>query len=449
MDLDVRYAKAADGTHVAYAVLGDGPIDLVYSLGYASNLDELAARPEHMALWRGFTSFARLIVFDRRGSGLSDRPPIRETTTLESGMDDIRAVMDAAGSERALVVGCQDGGMLCTFFAASHPDRTLGLVLYGSSPRGLWAPDFPWGWKEEEWDEWLSLVESTWGTTEQAEGQMRLVAPDEAFDADQLRGLAKMFRALASPDAAVAVDRMARDLDARPILPSIRVPALVVHAVDDQMEPIGAGRYIADAIPGARFVELQGNEHLPLWRLRESFIDEVHRFASTLVEEEAEFNRILATVLFTDIVGSTQRAAELGDREWGAVLEKHHATVRAMLARYHGVEIDTAGDGFFATFDGPVRAVRCAQQIMSLLEPLDLRIRAGVHTGEVQTIDGKVGGMGVVIGARVGAIADASEVLVSQTVKDLVAGSGLVFEDAGEFELKGVPDRWRLFRVTS
>ena len=447
MNLDVRYTKAADGTHVAFAELGDGPIDIVYSFGYLSNIDDFAGWDLQTALWDGLSSFSRLILFDRRGSGLSDPTSIREENTLEAGMDDIRAVMDAADSERALVVGLQDGGMLCTLFAASHPDRTLGLVLYGSSPRGLPAPDFPWAWTAEDWDDYLSSIERTWGTPEQVEAQMKQVVPSVTFSPDELQRIARSFRSMASPGAALAVERMLRDLDVRAVLPAIRVPTLVLHAADDLIEPVGAGRYIAESIPGARFVELPGADHVPHGEMKDRFIEEVRRFALSITDEEAELDRVLGTVLFTDIVGSTQRAVELGDRAWGELVKKHHSAVRAMLARYRGQEVDTAGDGFFATFDGPVRAVRCAQHIRNAVEPLGLQIRAGVHTGELHTVDEKVAGLGVVIGARVGALAGPSEVLVSQTVKDLVAGSGLSFEGAGEHQLKGVPDRWRVYRV--
>jgi pimeloyl-ACP methyl ester carboxylesterase len=445
--LDVRYAKAADGTNVAWAELGDGPIDIVYSFGYLSNIDDFAEWDIQTGLWDGLSSFSRLILFDRRGSGLSDPTSIRRENTLEAGMDDIRAVMDAAGSERALVVGLQDGGMLCTLFAASHPERTLGLVLYGSSPRGLPASDFPWAWTADDWDDYLSSIEQTWGTPKQAEDQLKLVFPSITYSPDELKRIARSYRSMASPGAAIAVERMLRDLDVRPVLPAIRVPTLVLHATGDRVEPVGAGRYIAESIPGARFIELPGADHVPHGEMRDRFLEEVRRFAMSITDEEAELGRVLGTVLFTDIVGSTERAAELGDHAWGDLVEKHHSAVRAMLARYRGQEVDTAGDGFFATFDGPVRAVRCAQHIRDAVEPLGLRIRAGIHTGELHTIDEKVAGLGVVIGARVGALAGPSEVLVSQTVKDLVAGSGLSFLDVGEHELKGVPDRWRVYRV--
>ncbi|HEX6400223.1 MAG TPA: alpha/beta fold hydrolase, partial [Actinomycetota bacterium] len=331
MILDVRYAKAADGTHVAYAVLGGGSIDIVFSFGYLSNLDDFAGWDIQTALWDRLASFSRLIVFDRRGSGLSDPTSMREENTLEAGMDDIRAVMDAAGSERALVVGLQDGGMLCTLFAASHPDRTLGLILYGSSPRGLPAPDFPWAWTAEEWDDYLSSIEQSWGTPEQVGDQMRQVFPSVTHSPDELKRIARSFRSMASPGAALAVERMLRDLDVRPVLSAIRVPTLVLHAAGDRIEPVGAGRYIAESIPGARLVELPGSDHVPHHEMRDRFVEEVRRFALSIVDEEAELGRLLGTVLFTDIVGSTERAAELGDRAWGELLEKHHSAVRAML----------------------------------------------------------------------------------------------------------------------
>ena len=448
MFVDVKYARAADGTHVAYAVFGTGPIDLVYSFGYLSNIDASAQWADQAALWQELSSFSRLIVFDRRGSGLSDRTSQQETSNLEAGMDDIRAVMDAAGSDRALLVGVQDGGMLCALFAASYPERTSGLVTFGSGPRGLWATDYPWGWTEPQWDAWFNVVETSWGTVEHARTQMDMVAPDRVLDTDEAQAQAMLLRGLASPGDAVAVDRMLRDTDVRGVLPAVRVPTLVLHTAGNQMEPVEVGRYVASLIPEARFIELPGREAIPLSESREPFVEAIRQFAASFVDEEAELNRVLATVLFTDIVGSTKTAADLGDRAWAELVAEHHATVRGMLVRYRGKEVDTAGDGFFATFDGPVRAVRCAQRIQSALEPLGLSVRAGIHTGEVQRTDEKIAGMAVVIGARIAAMASASEIYVSQTVKDLTAGSGLTFEGKGEHQLKGVPDRWQVYLVT-
>ena len=446
---DVRYAVTSDGTHVAYAVIGDGPIDLVYSFGYLSNIDVFSEWPEHTALWRSLATFSRLIVFDRRGSGLSDRALPDGANTLEAGMDDIRAVMDAAGSERALLLGLQDGGMLCALFAASHPDRTIGLVVYGSAPKGAWSEDFPWSWRDEEWDRYLENLERTWGSPQQAEEQMQEVTGGLSASPAQVADWARMFRSMASPGSAVAVERMLRDFDVRSVLPAIRVPALVLHAKDDQVEQLEAGRVVASAIPGARFVELPGSEHIPLWQNAERVVGEVRSFAGSIRTEEAELDRVLATVLFTDIVDSTAQSAAMGDHAWREVKDRHDQLVRGQLTRYRGREIKTMGDGFLATFDGPARGIRSALAIANGARGLGIEVRAGLHTGEVTFEGDDVAGLGVAIGARVGAKAGASEVLVSQTVKDLVAGSGLGFEDAGEHDLKGVPDRWHLYRVVS
>jgi class 3 adenylate cyclase len=442
-----RYAKTADGTHIAYSVMGDGPIDLVYAFGYQSNIDSDGEVPFHAAFRRKLASFARLVLFDRRGTGLSDRSGLEDSRALESGMDDIRAVMDAVGSERALLFAVGDGGLVSVLFAASHPDRTLGLVLWNPEPRQTASEDYPWGWTTERWDADAKNIEANWGSLEFAEGQLRAAAPDVEFDRTTIERVARMFRAVASPDSAAAMLRAQRAADVRAVLPSVQVPTLVLHrALEDS---VAQSRYTASMIPGAERVEIPANEWLPFWASADPVVEEIRRFVKKIRHEEAVLDRVLATVLFTDIVGSTKRAAELGDRGWRDLVERHHATVRAMLARYRGTEVDTAGDSFFATFDGPARAVKCAKAVIEAVRPLGIEVRIGVHTGEVETIDGKVGGLGVVIGSRVGALARASEVLVSQTVKDLVVGSGLVFEEAGEQELKGVPDRWRLYRVMS
>ena len=446
MILDVRYAKAADGTHVAWAELGDGPIDIVYSFGYLSNIDDFAEWDIQTALWDGLSSFSRLILFDRRGSGLSiDVDPGGEHARGRHGRHPSgHGCRRQRTSARRRIAGRRHA-LHAVRRVASRSNLGVGpLRKLASWAAGL---DFPWAWTAEEWDDYLSSTEQTWGTPKQAEDQLKFVLPSITFSPDDLKTIARSFRSMASPGAASAVERMLRDLDVRPVLPAIRVPTLVLHATGDMVEPVGAGRYIAESIPGARFIELPGGDHVPHGEMRERFVEEVRRFAMSITDEEAELGRVLGTVLFTDIVGSTERAADMGDRAWGDLLERHHSAVRAMLARYRGQEVDTAGDGFFATFDGPARAVRCAQHIRDAVEQLGLRIRAGVHTGELHTIGQKVGGLGVVIGARVGALAGPSEVLVSQTVKDLVAGSGLSFEDAGEHELKGVPDRWRVYRV--
>jgi pimeloyl-ACP methyl ester carboxylesterase/class 3 adenylate cyclase len=444
---ETRYARTVDGLSIAYQVLGQGPVDLVYTPGWISNVDAAWEVPPLRSFFRQLASISRLILFDRRGSGLSDRPTQVESLALEHGVDDLRAVMDAAESERAVLFGVEDGGMLAGMFAATHPDRTVALVLFAPWAKVLRTPDYPSGWTEAEQEEWERHVATEWGTTAFTRWQFSLIAPGLDGDETLIQAFTRFWRACASPAAVEAIDVMQLEVDARPVLRSIHVPTLVLNRIEDRMDSLDQARFIAGAIPGARLVELPGVEHFPFLGDTDRVVGELHQFITSIRTEEAALERVLATVLFTDIVGSTSRAASLGDRAWGEVLERHHDLVRAMLARYRGVEIDTAGDGFFATFDGPARAAKCATAIIEGVKPLGIEVRAGVHTGEVETIAGKTGGMAVVIGSRVGAEAQGSEVLASQTVKDLTAGSGLVFEDAGEHELKGVPDRWRLYRV--
>jgi class 3 adenylate cyclase len=330
-------------------------------------------------------------------------------------------------------------------FAASHPDRTLGLVLWNPEPRQSWSEDYPWGWTSERWLERLEWVEATWGSLEYAERSLRSSAPGVEFDRATIERAARMFRAIASPGSAAAIERAVSAADVRTALQSVQVPTLVLHSAEE--DSVGQGRYTASMIPGAERVEISTSEWLPVWTSADPVVEEIRRFVKKIRHEEAVLDRVLATVMFTDIVGSTARAADLGDRAWRDLVERHHGVIRAMLRRYRGSEVDTAGDGFFAQFDGPARGVRCAVAIADAVKALGLEVRAGLHTGEVETIDSKVGGMAVIIGARVGALAGPGEVLVSGTVKDLVVGSDLIFEDAGEHELKGVPDRWRLYRV--
>jgi class 3 adenylate cyclase len=361
-------------------------------------------------------------------------------------MDDVRAVMDAVGSARAVVFGVSEGGPMSMLFAATYPERTIALALYGTvADFTVREPDY-----KDDPAAYLRRTEEVWGTREWAASEVgSWGAPGHETDEHLVAWLASYMRRSASPGAAVALERMNREINATHALSSIHVPTLVIGRTDDLDFRFEQVRQTAERIAGARLVELPGNVHFPWVGPQEEILDEVERFVVSLGEMEAELDRALATVLFTDVVGSTERAAALGDRAWKDVVEEHHRLVRGQLARFRGVEVDTAGDGFFATFDGPARAVRCAQAIVAVVASLGIEVRVGVHTGEVETIDGKVGGLAVVIGARVGALANASEVLVSQTVKDLVAGSGLSFEDAGEHELKGVPDRWRLYRVVS
>jgi pimeloyl-ACP methyl ester carboxylesterase len=444
VDRETRYAKTADGVHVAYQVVGDGPVDMVFVMGWVTNIEAMWDEPNFARFLDRLASFSRLILFDKRGVGLSDRVPEDRLPDLETRMDDVRAVMDAVGSERAVVFGVSEGGPMSMLFAATYPERSVALVLFGT------AADFTV--REPEYKEdpaaYLARTEEMWGSLALARDEIAdWGAPGHEFDERLVTWLASYMRKGASPGAAVALERMNRQINATHALSSIHVPTLVIAREGDLDFPIDRVRDMASRIAGAKLVELPGIEHFAWVGDQAPILDEVERFVVALGEVEAELDRALATVLFTDVVGSTEKAAELGDRRWKELVEEHHRRVRGQLARYRGREIDTAGDGFFATFDGPARAVRCAGSIVDAVAPLGIEVRAGVHTGEVETIDGKVGGMAVVIGARVGASAGPSEVLVSQTVKDLVAGSGLTFEDAGAHELKGVPDRWRLYRV--
>jgi pimeloyl-ACP methyl ester carboxylesterase/class 3 adenylate cyclase len=387
-----------------------------------------------------------MILFDKRGVGLSDRVPPDRLPSLETRMDDVRAVMDAVGSERAVIYGISEGGPMAALFAATYPERTIGLIMFGSvvDYTALGASDG----SAQQWEAYLAYIDEHWGTLDHAREEIRTWgAPSHADDERLVAWLASYLRRAASPGAAIALERMNREINASHALPAIHVPTLVLARIDDVEFRIEQVRREAAQIAGARLVEFPGDEHFFWLGAYDGILDEIHRFVAGLGVEEAQLQRSLATVLFTDIVGSTEKAAELGDRGWKELVEAHHARVRGQLARYRGEEVDTAGDGFFASFDGPARAVRCAGSIGAAVQPLGVEVRAGVHTGEVEVIDGKVGGLAVVIGARVGAKAGPSEVLVSQTVKDLTAGSGLLFEDAGEHELKGVPDRWRLYRV--
>ena len=444
----IRYTKTVDGLHIAYQVVGSGPFDLLYAPGWFSNLECAWDVPELGDFLVELASLSRLILFDRRGFGLSDSPTTTGSWSLELGMDDIRAVLDAAGSERAVLFGTDEGGALCTLFAASEPGRVSALVLFAVWAKYFRSPDYPWGWTEQQDEAWMRRVESRWGT-EEFWADNPYVSPHISSDPGRVRAWARYARLSASRGAALAIARMQVETDIRAVLPAVTVPTLVMHRTNDNAEPVEQAWYIGEQVPNAEVVELPGNEHAPFAGDAERVLRELRRFVSAVRDEEAEFDRVLATLLFTDLVGSTERAAALGDRAWRELVERHHMVIRGLLARYRGTEVDTAGDGFFATFDGPARAVRCAHAIIDAVQPLGLDVRAGVHTGEVETIDGKTGGLAVNIGARVAASAAPRELLVSSTVKDLTAGSGLEFEDAGQHELKGIPETWRLFRVVN
>ncbi len=445
-----RYATTEDGVSIAYQVVGDGPIDLVFVHSFVSHVEVFWELPAFERFVEGLSSWARVMLFDKRGVGLSDRLSV--IPTIEARLDDLRAVLDAVGSERTLVVGNNDGGALAALFSATYPERTLGLVLWRGGVRTARAPDYPWGLSEDGFEERLRRRMLIWGDESVGEEAARMtflgigdrLAGDPAF----VRWLTRLQRYAASPGDLARFSRVWFSTDARSVLPLIQVPAAVVMRDGWIAAYVEEARWTADQIPGAQLVPVSGDGDDVYFGDVGEVAEAIRGFAQSIEEEHAAFDRVLATVLFTDIVGSSERAAELGDRAWKQVVEQHHARVRALLGRYRGHEVDTAGDGFFATFDGPGRAVRCAQAIVRSVGALGIEVRAGVHTGEVETINGKAGGLAVMIGARIGALAGPSEVLGSQTVRDLTAGSGIAFEDAGEHELKGVPDRWRVYRAT-
>jgi len=436
---ETRYTKSGD-LNIAYQVVGDGPLDLIYVPGWISNLELMWDEPAHAHVLERLASISRLILFDKRGTGLSDPVPLDRLPTLEERMDDVRAVLDAVECEQAAVFGFSEGGLMSILFAATYPERVSALALYGVFAKRIWSPDYPWAPKPEARAREIEELERNWAHTM----DLDMLAPseDEAFK----QRLATYFRRSASPGAAVALMRMNTQIDVRHVLPVIQAPTLVLHWTGDIDVKVEEGRWVAERIPGARFVELPGDAHT-LWAGdTDSIVDEVEQHL-TGVRRGPEPDRVLATVLFTDIVGSTEQATKLGDRRWRNLLERHHAVVRRELERYQGRELDIAGDGFFATFDGPARAIRCARAIGDGVEQLGLNVRAGAHTGECEILGDKVAGVAVNTGARVAAKAEAGEVLVSSTVKDLVAGSGIEFEDRGLHELKGVPGEWRLYSV--
>jgi class 3 adenylate cyclase len=428
--------------HIAYQVLGSGPFDLVYSPGWVSHIELALEDPLQGRFLRRLASFARLILFDKRGTGLSDRVPDDQLPTLEQRMDDLRVVMDAVGSERAAIFGVSEGGNMSALFAATYPERTLALATFGIFAARVWCPDYPWAPTPEEREQVYQVVERDWG------GAMDLatLAPSKAGDPVFMRQLATYLRRAASPGAALALLKMNTQIDIRNVLPSIRVPTLVMHRTADRDVNIEEARFVAARIPGARLVEYSGDDHLPWVGDQDAIVDEVQEFL-TGVRPPPEADRVLATVLFTDICGSTEHAVRLGDRRWRELLGQHHALVRAQLARFRGQEVDTAGDGFFATFDGPARAVRCAGAVRDATRGLGLEVRAGLHTGEVETTGEKVAGIAVHIAARVVASAGPGEILVSSTVRDLVSGAAIAFRDRGPHALKGIPGEWRLFAV--
>jgi pimeloyl-ACP methyl ester carboxylesterase len=436
---ETRYADSG-GVNIAYQVLGDGPRDLVFVMGWVSNIEVFWEEPTLARFLTRLASFSRLILFDKRGTGLSDR--VTDMPSLEVRMDDVRAVMDAVGSERAALFGVSEGGPMSALFSATYPSRVSALVMHGGFPRRIRTPDFPWGPTEQERRAWIEQMRREWGGTFGLAARAPSMVGDERFS----RWWGRLLRMGASPAAVMALVAMNDEIDIRHILPAIRVPTLLLHSMRDATIPIGASRYMAERIPGARLVELPSADHLPWLSDAEAVLGEIEEFV-TGARRSVEPERVLATVLFTDIVGATEKATVLGDRRWRDLLDGHNRVVRRELARFRGREIKTAGDGFFAAFDGPARGVRCACAVSQEMQSLGLEVRAGLHTGECEIMGDDMGGIAVHIGARIAALAAPGEVLVSSTVKDLVAGSGLSFRDHGVALLKGVPGEWRLFSV--
>jgi class 3 adenylate cyclase len=437
---ETLYASSGDVSIAYQEVGGRGPIDIVFVHGFAGNLEVEAENRRYEAFFERLGSIGRVIRFDRRGTGLSDR--VREVPTLETRIDDLRAVMDAAGSPRAVLVGTFEAGAMAMVYSATYPERVAGLVVFNAVAKGVRTPDYPWAsFSEQEFEGWLEQIRTRWGTRDFAAEDLRHIAPTIADDAEMQEWWARVMRLGASPGAALVIARMAAAIDVREVLPSIHVPTLVLHT--DLAR--GEAAYIAERIPDARRVELGGRDAL-FW-LADGLVDEVIAFASSVWGGAPEPETVLATILFTDIVGSTAKAAQLGDRAWRDLVQRHHALVRTHLDRFRGRELDTAGDGFFAAFDGPIRAIRCANAIDESVRDLGLEVRAGLHTGECEIVEEKLAGIAVNVGARIAAQAQPGEVLVSSTVKDLVAGSGLSFVERGEHELKGIPGHWRLYAV--
>jgi pimeloyl-ACP methyl ester carboxylesterase len=431
-----KYAKSGD-VHIAYRIFGEGPRDIVLIPGTLSHLELTWEIPSNEHLLKRLTAFSRVIVFDKRGQGLSDR--VAEQT-LEERISDVRAVMDAAGSDRATIYGWSEGGAMSLMFAATYPERTLALVLYGAFAS---MKTGPWSVPRELAEQVLEQWEAHWGEAV----VLALNAPSALGDAAMVQRVAQLERASASPGSIVALLRANYDLDVQHLLPSVRVPALVLHRKGDALVPVASGRYLAEHIPGARYVEIPGDDHLVLDNETQDVIaDEIEEFL-TGVRPAPEPDRVLATVLFTDIVGSTDRASAMGDRKWMDLLEAHNDLAKREIDRFRGRAVKSTGDGVLATFDGPGRAIRCAQAISFRVNDLGIKVRAGLHTGECELLGGDVGGIAVHIAARVASMAGADEVIVSSTVKDLVAGSGIQFDSRGSHALKGVPGEWALFRA--
>lgn len=437
---ETRYAKSG-GVHIGYQVFGGGEVDLVVVPGWASHIEHAWMDPVYAHMLNRLGSFCRVIWFDKRGTGLSDRDV--GMPTLEQRMDDVRAVMDAAGSKRASLFGISEGGSMCALFAATYPERTSSLVLYGSFARRVWSQDYPWAPTPKERQTWIDSLERGWGGDIEVES----LAPSRAKDEDFKRWFTAYGRLSVSPSAAVALAKMNTDIDIRNVLPSIHVPTLVIHRRGDRDVALGNGVYLAGHIEGAKYVELEGEDHLPWSGDVDSVVDPMEEFLTGSRPAERS-DRVLATILFTDMVDSTRKASELGDSQWRDLLQAHNSLVRGELSKFRGREVKTTGDGFMATFDGPGRAIRCARAIVDSVRRVGVSVRAGLHTGECELVGDDIAGVAVHIAARVAALAKGDEVLVSNTVKDLVSGSGIRFEDRGTHDLKGVEGQWHLYSVS-
>lgn len=438
---ETRYAISGD-VNIAYQVVGDAPLDLVFVMGWVSHLEYFWEEPSFARFLTRLASFSRLILFDKRGTGLSDRVPNNELPTLEQRMDDVRAVLEAVGSERAALIGVSEGGPMCSLFAATYPEKTIALVMIGTYAKRIRDDDYPWAPTAVERQKFYELMQKEWGGPVGIDERAPSVADDPHFR----EWWATYLRMGASPGAALALTKMNAEIDVRHVLPSIRVPTLVIHRAGDLCLKVDEGRFVASNIPGSKYVELPGVDHLPFVGDQNAILDEVEEFL-TGVRHAPEYDRVLATVLFTRIVDSAAQSAEMGERRWRDLLERHQAYVRRELELFKGREIEMVGDGLLATFDGPARAIRCACAITDSASRLGIKIKAGLHTGECDVMEDKVGGIAVEIGAQVAARASIGEVLVSNTVKDLVAGSGISFEERGTHSLEDIPGEWRLFAV--
>jgi class 3 adenylate cyclase/pimeloyl-ACP methyl ester carboxylesterase len=446
---DTRFARAPDGAYIAYQVVGRGP-DLVYLRGDWSSSDFSWESPLESRFLSALAGFSRLILLDRRGTGSSDVLHDDRSTPFEVQVGDIVSVLDAVESSSASVFGWFESGPLCLLFAATHPDRTASLILYATYARGAWAPDYPWAWTDEEFQADIDRIEqgirSGWAGDDYYGNWLKEFVPSLVDDPASRTWLLRHFRLGHGPGASLARLRMEHEVDVRSVLPTIRVPTLVMNRREDRVADFEEGRWLSQQISGASFIELDGIDNPPWAGDQGAILREIGKFLGVTYEPVVA-NRVLATVLFTDIVGSTEHLVTLGDVRWKDLLASHDDIAKKEIERHRGRYIDSSGDGLLATLDGPALAVECAKSISEGLRPLGIKIRAGVHTGEVELVAGGVRGITVHIGARVAALAGPGEVLVSQTVKDLSAGSGLTFEDAGEHELKGVPNHWRIYRV--